>query len=398
MNTPRKTPHPQRVVIIGAGPYGLTVGAALKEAGLNPIIIGKAMDTWEKMPEGMFLRSRISHRFDPFGDGSFPGFLHDHHLPIYEPADAPPVPRSLFLLYAAWWMQSHHLVITEDSVTHLAHDARTFRVTCASGATYEADAVIIASGIQPFAHVPDTIPASLIERGAALHTRDAYVIDSYKNLRVGIIGGRQAGFEWAALLCDSGAREVHLTYRHATPAFAYPDWSWLRDIIDGTSADRAWFRQLSTEEQRTVRTRLWQEARLKVEPWVEARLQTNVVTLYPKSSVESVVDRGNDILLTIRGESGTHAVPIDTLICATGYTPHIARLTFIETTLKDRIDTHDGALPVLSEVFETSVPGLYVIGALAERDFGPLVGFMNMCGVSARIVARHFSSTEHATA
>jgi thioredoxin reductase len=379
------------VVIIGAGPYGLTVGAALKEAGLNPLIIGKAMDTWEKMPEGMFLRSRISHRFDPFGDGSFPLFLDAHHLPIYEPTVAPPVPRSLFLSYAQWWMQSHHLTVTEDVVTHLTHDIHTFHITCTSGARYEADAVIIASGIQPFAHMPDTVPTSLIERGAALHTRDAHAIDLYKNLRVGIIGGRQAGFEWAALLCDSGAREVHLTYRHATPVFAYPDWSWLRDIIDGTSADRAWFRQLSIEEQAAVRTKLWQEARLKVEPWVETRLQPSVVTLYPQSTVESVVDRKRDILLTIRDDSEARAVPIDTLICATGYTPHIARLTFIDTTLKDKIDTHNGALPVLSEAFETSVPGLYVVGALAERDFGPLVGFMNMCGVSARILAQHFS-------
>jgi thioredoxin reductase len=165
----------------------------------------------------------------------------------------------------------------------------------------------------------------------------------------------------------------------------------LRDIIDGTSADRAWFRQLSIEEQAAVRTKLWQEARLKVEPWVETRLQPSVVTLYPQSTVESVVDRKRDILLTIRDDSGARAVPIDTLICATGYTPHIARLTFIDTTLKDKIDTHNGALPVLSEAFETSVPGLYVVGALAERDFGPLVGFMNMCGVSARILAQHFS-------
>jgi hypothetical protein len=188
-----------------------------------------------------------------------------------------------------------------------------------------------------------------------------------------------------------GAKEVHLSYRHETPSFAYPDWSWLREIIDGTSEDRAWFRQLSTEQQTSVRKRLWEEARLKVEPWVKPRLTPDIVHLYPHSTVTAITDSGHDITIIITDEVGTQTIVLDALLCATGYTPHLAHLSFIDEHLRSRIKTHNGALPVLNEVFETSVPELYMVGALADRDFGPLVGFMNMCGVSARILARHLS-------
>ena len=44
--------------IIGAGPYGLSLAAHLRGAGVPFRIVGRAMETWrEQMPQGMLLKS-----------------------------------------------------------------------------------------------------------------------------------------------------------------------------------------------------------------------------------------------------------------------------------------------------------------------------------------------------
>jgi thioredoxin reductase len=95
--------------------------------------------------------------------------------------------------------------------------------------------------------------------------------------------------------------------------------------------------------------------------------------------------------MTLHDASGIKTISVDRLLCATGYKPNLTSLTFIDDALRRSIRTHHNTLPALNDVFETSVPNLYIVGALADHDFGPLVGFMNMCGVSARILARHFA-------
>ena len=45
------------VAIIGAGPYGLSLGAHLKERGVPFRIFGQPMQAWREMPRGMYLKS-----------------------------------------------------------------------------------------------------------------------------------------------------------------------------------------------------------------------------------------------------------------------------------------------------------------------------------------------------
>ena len=50
------------VLIIGAGPFGLSISAHLRAAGIAHRIVGRPMDTWKAhMPAGMMLRS------EPYG-------------------------------------------------------------------------------------------------------------------------------------------------------------------------------------------------------------------------------------------------------------------------------------------------------------------------------------------
>ena len=50
------------VLIIGAGPYGLSISTHLRGRGIDHLIVGRPMDTWRAhMPTGMYLKS------EPYG-------------------------------------------------------------------------------------------------------------------------------------------------------------------------------------------------------------------------------------------------------------------------------------------------------------------------------------------
>ena len=63
---------------------------------------------------------------------------------------------------------------------------------------------------------------------------------------------------------------------------------------------------------------------------------------------------------------------VDHVVLATGYKPDLANVPYLRPLL-DRIETADG-FPVLDEHFQTSVPGLFMPGFVATRDFGPSSG------------------------
>src|SRR5438105_24141 len=68
-------------IVIGAGPYGLAAGAALRSAGVDPHVFGEPMSFWmEHMPKGMLLRSPwgASHIGDPGGPLSLDEFERVH--------------------------------------------------------------------------------------------------------------------------------------------------------------------------------------------------------------------------------------------------------------------------------------------------------------------------------
>src|SRR5713101_10122484 len=78
-------------VVIGAGPYGLSVAAYLKARGIPTLIFGKPMEFWQNMPSGMYLKSiwNASSLFDPIGMYSLNRYLAATNTPRQEPIPLP---------------------------------------------------------------------------------------------------------------------------------------------------------------------------------------------------------------------------------------------------------------------------------------------------------------------
>src|SRR5450755_3849483 len=91
-------------VVIGAGPYGLSVAAHLRACGVPVRVFGEVMTTWrDHMPDGMFLKSTpdASSICAPAAGFTLGDFCAQAGLqPLGESEQ---VPVELFIRYGEWF-------------------------------------------------------------------------------------------------------------------------------------------------------------------------------------------------------------------------------------------------------------------------------------------------------
>src|SRR5690606_27746129 len=175
--------------------------------------------------------------------------------------------------------------------------------------------------------------------GLSGHTCDVVDLDALVGRSVLIVGGRQSAFEWTALLVEAGARPVDLVYRHDTPRFEPSDWTCVDALMERTERDPDWYRALDPAEHDKLNARFWSEGRLKLEPWLAARVDAPNVRTWPRDRVTAIEAR--DSGFTARLESG-QALKADFLLLATGYKVDITHIGLLSPALLDRIETRDG--------------------------------------------------------
>ena len=91
-----------KLLIVGAGPFGLSMAAHAKHLGIDFIVVGKPMEFWKtNMPEGMYLRSACDWHLDPANEHTIEKFLSLQHL---TPKDVEPLSRNFYLSYTEWFM------------------------------------------------------------------------------------------------------------------------------------------------------------------------------------------------------------------------------------------------------------------------------------------------------
>ena len=365
------------LLVIGAGPYGLATAACAKRAGIEQHVVGKPMAFWrDNMPAGMFLRSGPDWHLDAAGVNTFMVYLEERGI---DPSDVDPIPVALFLDYIDWFEEKAGIEVQPELVRDLSRPNGRFEATLESGRSITADAVVAAPGISHFTVVPEWVERSLSpERWT--HTCNLVRFDQLKGKRVLIVGGRQSAFEWAALLADGDAEEVHVVYRHDTPEFTASDWHFVDDLMDLTATVPGWFRNLPAEEQEAVTRRFWAEGRLRLEPWLTPRLDKPSVHRWPHASITVCRELPDRIEVGLSNE--TH-LAVDHIVLATGYKPDMRKVPYLAGVV-DEMELADG-FPVLDEHFQSSVPGLFVTGFPATRDFGPFFGFVRGCPVAATL-------------
>jgi FAD-dependent urate hydroxylase len=374
-------------LIIGAGPYSIAAAAYAKYLGVDVTVVGKPLDFWKtNMPRGMFLRSGSDWQLDAREVATFEAYMKKRGVTTDQ---IKPVPLDTFLDYASWFMGQYAVKSHPSLVTHLASSNGAYTATLDDGSQIVANHVLLGLGFAFFKYYPPELVEKL-PPGSYTHTCDTVDFEFYRGKRVLIVGGRQSAFEWAALMNEKGAEQIHITYRHATPKFTEPDWSWVQPLARRALDDHGWWRKLTGEAQEKIRHDFWAAGRLILEAWLDARVHQPNIYIHEKTVIVAVNARSDltfDVLLDDDSTCNVHHI-----ILATGYHPNMHNVAFLDrVTILNPLETVEG-YPVLDTEFQSNLPNLYVTGLAATRDFGPFFGFTVACPVAAKIIGEQVAS------
>ena len=373
-----------KLLIIGAGPFGLSIAAHAKFLGIGHIIAGKPMEFWKNnMPKGMLLRSTCDWHLDTTNVHTIDKFL---ETGMQNCGDVEPLSLQFYLEYTGWFIHQKQLNITSLYIDQIDRaEDNSFTAKTSDGIIIHAQYVVVAVGLTHFKHFPGEI-TRLLPVGRYLHTCELINMELMKNKRVLIAGGRQSAFEWAALLQEAGAEKVHICHRHPSPEFKPSDWSWVNILCDKMDDGPAWFRNLSQEEKDAIGKRLWSEGRLKIEPWLKNRVLNEKIKIWPSTNIIACTRLANNELQITFDNNQT--ILVDQIVLATGYKVNINNIPFWgKGNILPALAVQDG-FPVLDDHFQTNLPGLFITGIPASRDFGPFFGFTIAARVSARIIGK----------
>ncbi|HEY1636843.1 MAG TPA: FAD-dependent oxidoreductase [Acidimicrobiales bacterium] len=373
------------LLVLGAGPYALSVAALARRHGIETRVVGKPMSFWrEHMPAGMLLRSGRDWHLDAAGVHTLEAYLEEQGI---APGDVDPIPVSVFVDYADWFRSAEGIEVREDFVAELTTLDGRFQATLAGGAHLAADAVVAAPGLSNFTALPNWAAALPPERRS--HTCDRVRFDDLSGARVLIVGGRQSAYEWAALIGEQGAERVDLVHRHDVPRFDRVSWQFVDGYVETTLRVRGWWRHLPAAEQDAISSRFWEVGRLTLEAWLTPRLSSVNVVRWPGTDVVEAVPTGEQVKVRL---SNGERLLVDEVLFATGYRAALGRVPYLAGVLDD-VAMAEG-FPILDEAFGTSLPGLYLPGFPATRDFGPFFGFVKGAPAAATLIVQDLLARE----
>jgi cation diffusion facilitator CzcD-associated flavoprotein CzcO len=377
--------YPSKVVIVGAGPYGLSIAAHLRAAGVDFQIFGKPMYTWrEQMPSGMLLKS------DGFAsDLSTPEsvFTLRHYCAeegIEYDDTRVPVKLDTFVSYGMAFQKRMVPELDTRLVTLIEEADCGFKLRLEDGETVYASHVVLAVGISHFAYTPPLFRGL----GPEFVTHSSQHSDPtlLRGRTVGVIGAGASALDLAGLLKDAGADVSVLARRSAVrfhnPPSPKPPSLWKRLRWPRTGIGPGWRSRFFTDFPALFH-RLPEDLRLRIVKrylgpsagWTVREKIVGRVAVHTGLTPARAAVRDGQVHLVFTDQSGkTEEHIVDQVITATGYRVDVNRLKFLAPALVEKIKTVED-VPALSVSFESSVPGLYFVGVASAFSFGPLMRF-----------------------
>ncbi len=369
------------VLIIGAGPYGLSISAYLRSLDVDHLVVGRPLQTWRAhMPAGMFLKSEpyASDFASPRDGYDLREFCASQGLDYADRLE--PLSLARLLDYGDWYVK--HLVpeILDDTVTEVTAADGGFRVAFAGTAPVLARHVVVATGVRPHAHIPvelTGLPSDLVT-----HTIDHHELDHFAGRSVAVLGAGQSALEMTALLHEQGA-DVRVIARKPVNWLApNPEHisplghirrpvnklceGWHCTFWNTPAAYRLLPREVKVTKTRTVLgpSGSW---------WLKERVD-GVVEVLARHRLVNAAPNGSGVRLSLDGPE-RDVVDVDHVVAGTGFRIDLARLPFLPEDLRSKVTNVNG-YPLVSRVGESAIPGLYFAGAPTAYSLGPSARFI----------------------
>ncbi|MBI3677567.1 MAG: NAD(P)/FAD-dependent oxidoreductase [Proteobacteria bacterium] len=387
------------VAIIGAGPYGLSLAAHLRARGVNFRIFGKALDTWRNhMPRGMLLKSEgfASSLSAPDAGSTLKSYCDARNIAFAD--EGLPVQLTLFNAYASWFRERYVPDLEETLVTSLSRDGEFFALETDNGERLHARQVVLATGITSFAHTPGTLRH--LPGWAVSHSFSARDVDGLNGREVCVIGAGASAIDTAAELRGAGASVRIITRAQNIRFHSAPDpdgAGLMQQIKRPSSGIGPGWRSYFCANAPLLFHRLPENLRLRATKrhlgpapgwFMRERVEGHIPMLLGRKIAKADV-AGDRAVLELHDANGmTETIACDHVVCATGYHPALQRLPFLAPQLRDTVEALEDT-PILSDVFESSLRGLYTVGPLAANSFGPLMRFMVGAEFTSPRLANH---------
>ncbi len=381
------------VAIVGAGPYGLSLAAQLRQARVDHRVFGQPMELWQRhMPKGMLLKSEgfASCLYDGAGRHTLRAYCEANDLP-YEDIGLP-VPLATFYDYALAFQRELVPDVSPHKVVELARGRSSFELFTDSNERVVARRVVVAVGVRPFRHVPRVLCG--LPQALASHSSDHSELGPFAGKEVAVLGGGSSAIDLAALLNEAGAR-VRLVVRcpqleiHTRMRLPRPLADRLREPMSGIGPSwRSWFfTNLPQLFHRLPTGRRLKWVRTHLGPaggWFMAERVHGRFPVLTGRELTAAREVGGRVMLQLWNsrEKLHETMAVDHVVAATGFRIDLGRLAFLAPSLRTAIASVEHT-PVLSAGFESSVPGLYFAGPAAANSFGPVMRF----AVGARFAA-----------
>lgn len=393
-------PSSTEIAVIGAGPHGLAAVAHLRAAGRDVHAFGRPMEFWEcNMPAGMFLRS--SHRSscisDPHRNLTLDAFERTHGL-----AREVPIPIARFIDYGCWFQGNVLPTPDPRRVSQVEAAGGGFTLTLEDGSSVDAERVVVAAGIAPFAVRPAEF--AHLPPGNVSHTSDHSNLAWFAGRHVLVVGAGQSALETAALLHEAGALTEVVA---RAPAFRWipPDpGAPVRELttIRGRLQRGLWQIQYPPHDVgpfpwnwAVASPDVWPLVPRSLQPglservnfargsaWLPLRLEG--VPLLPSTRVICAVEAAGQV--DVQLSDGSHRL-VDHIMLGTGFKIDVSKYGFLGPELLRQLRLRDG-YPHLSHGMESSVPRLHFLGAPAAMSFGPSMRFVTGSAYGARTLTR----------
>lgn len=390
----------ENTVVVGAGPYGLSLATGLRHKGIPFRIFGRPMDSWLRhMPNGMVLKSGgfASNLYDPENSFTLRRFCAERGL---EYTNADGVGLETFTEYGLAFRDRMVPEAEDRLVVNIERAAEGFVVKLEDGETVRTQHVVLAVGITHFGYIPDSL-ARLPEKYLSHSARHSDP-SSLRGKSVAVIGAGSSALDLAGLMHEAKV-DVQLVARTQSLKFqgkpsGEPRTWWERLQYPESGLGPGW-RSLFYSDAPNLFYYLPEKRRLELVrrvlgPCGGWSIKDKVVGKVPTHVGQSLAGaevQGGKVRLRLRGKDGKETeIVTDHVIAATGYRVSMERLSFLSPAIRSSLRVVEGT-PVLSSSFESSIDGLYFVGLAAANSFGPVMRFLAGAGFTANRIATHIA-------
>lgn len=368
------------------------------------------MHTWRThMPRGMHLKSEgfASSLYDPGSTFTLEAYCKEKNVPYGHLGR--PVPLEVFIAYGLEFQKRFVPELEDKLVASLQPSPEGFRVGLEEGEVFSARRVVVAVGLTHYHYLPPELsgfPESLVT-----HSSNHSDLSQFYGREVAVVGAGASALDIAALLYQAGAR-VHVLARkprikfHDPPETLEPSFfDRLRNPITGIGPGWSLYFYANAPlvfRRMPLKFRL-DKVKTILGPapcWFIKDQVVGKVSLLVNTKIGKLEIVGDKVRLhLVEGTATKKDITVDHVISATGYRAGLSRLAFLDPAIQSALRSIKDT-PVLSSNFESSVPGLYFVGASAANTFGPLLRFAFGAGFTAPRIAGHLakSAIRNATA